>query len=199
MSSRPQLLALAGSLREDSLNRKLMQVLADAAETAGAEVTRIDLRDYALPLYDGDIEAEGMPANVRKLQALLAEHDGLLIASPEYNGGVPALVKNTLDWISRPQTDGSSGLALYRGKVAGICSASPGGLGGLRALIALRDLLAKLGLWVAPSQLAVPAATDAFAESGALVDDGQRRSMARLAGEVVTAAAALATSRRESS
>lgn len=192
MPSRPNLLAFAGSLREDSLNRKLLEVLAAAAEAAGAKVTRIDLRDYALPIYDGDIEAAGMPASVRDLQALLAKHDGLLIASPEYNGGVPALLKNTLDWISRPQADGSPGLALYRGKVVGICSASPGGLGGMRGLIALRDLLAKLGLWVAPSQLALSAASEAFAEDGGLIEEGPRRSMVRLAEEVVRATAALA-------
>ena len=179
------------------MNRKLLHVMADAAEKAGAEVTRIDLRDHALPIYDGDIEAEAMPEAVRDLQAMLAEHDGLLVACPEYNGGVPALVKNTLDWMSRPQADGSSGVALYRGKVAGICAASPGVLGGLRALIALRDLLAKLGLWVAPSQLAMSAAADAFAENGELVDAGQRRSIARLAQEVVAAAGALAALRRE--
>lgn len=192
MPSTTRLLAFAGSLRQDSFNTKLMHVLAEAAENAGAAVTRLDLRQYPLPIYDGDIEAKGMPENVRRLQALLAEHDGLLVACPEYNGGVPALVKNTLDWISRPQEDGTSGVALYRGKVAGICSASPGGLGGLRALIALRDLLAKLGLWVAPSQLAVASAQGAFTDEGALVDAGQRKSIERLAQEVVGASGALA-------
>lgn len=195
MASTPRLLAFAGSLREDSFNRRLMQVLAEAAEQAGASVTRLDLRAYPLPIYDGDIEARGMPEAVRQLQALLAEHDGLLLASPEYNGGVPALVKNTLDWISRPQADGSSGVGLYRGKVAGICAASPGSLGGMRGLIALRDLLAKLGLWVAPSQLAVAAASEAFADDGSLHDERQRRSIERLATEVVQAAAALAALR----
>lgn len=196
MPSTTRLLAFAGSLRQDSFNAKLMHVLADAAENAGAEVTRLDLRQYPLPIYDGDIEAEGMPENVRRLQAMLAGHDGLLMACPEYNGGVPALVKNTLDWVSRPQEDGSSGVALYRGKVAGICSASPGGLGGLRALIALRDLLAKLGLWVAPSQLAVASAHEAFTDDGALADAGQRKSIERLAQEVVGASGALAAWRR---
>ncbi len=187
----PRLLAFAGSLREDSFNRKLVRAFADAAREAGADVTLLDLREYPLPVYDGDIEARGMPDAVRSLQALLAEHDGLLISSPEYNGGVPALVKNTLDWVSRPQENGDSGVALYRGKVAGICAASPGGLGGMRGLIALRDLLAKLGLWVAPSQLAVAGAADAFDEQGRLKDEGQRKSLARLAGEAVTAARAL--------
>lgn len=191
MSSPPRLLAFAGSLREDSFNKKLARVLADAARDNGAEVTLLDLREHPLPIYDGDIEAQGMPDQVRALQALLADHDGLLISCPEYNGGVPALVKNTLDWISRPQEDGSSGVGLYRGKVAGICSASPGGLGGLRALIALRDLLAKLGLWVAPSQLAVASANAAFDATGALADERQAKSIDRLAAEVVAAARAL--------
>ena len=97
----PRLLAFAGSLRQGSYNRRLIHVLADGARAAGAEVTLIELRDYALPLYDGDIESEGMPQAVRALQALMARHDGLLISTPEYNGSMPALVKNTLDWISR--------------------------------------------------------------------------------------------------
>ena len=97
----PRLLAFAGSLREASYNRRLIPVLAEGAGTAGAQVSLIELRDFPLPVYDGDIEAAGMPDNVRLLQQLLREHDGLLISTPEYNGSMPALVKNTLDWISR--------------------------------------------------------------------------------------------------
>jgi len=187
MTTSPRLLAFAGSLRKDSFNRKLIQTLAEGAREAGAKVTLLELRDHALPLYDGDIEAAGMPNAVRTLQSMMAEHDGLLIATPEYNGAYPALIKNTLDWISRPLDDGKPGTTLFDGKVAGLCSASPGGLGGLRALIALRDALAKLGMWVAPSQVAVGRAGDVFDEQGKLTDERQRNAVHRVGAEVTTA------------
>ena len=143
-------MAFAGSLRSGSYNRRLIPVLAQGARAAGAQVSLIELRDYSLPVYDGDIEAEAMPENARRLQELMAQHDGLLISTPEYNGSMPALVKNTLDWISRPLPDGRSGTTLFADKVAGIVSASPGPLGGLRSLLVLRDALAKLGLLPRP-------------------------------------------------
>jgi NAD(P)H-dependent FMN reductase len=193
MSTAPRLLAFAGSLRQESFNRRLIRVLAAGAREAGAEVTLIELRDYPLPIYDGDIESTGMPDNVRRLQALLAGHHGLLIATPEYNGAYPALVKNTLDWISRPTADDRAGTTLFEGKPAGIVAASPGALGGLRALIALRDSLAKLGLWVAPAQVAVGRAGEAFDESGDLADARQRQAVHAVGTQVATAARLLAT------
>lgn len=191
MSQPPRLLAFAGSLRTGSYNRRLIRVLAAGGREAGAEVDLIELRDYPLPIYDGDIEAVGMPDQARALQALMAEHDGLLIATPEYNGSMPALVKNTLDWVSRPLADGRMGTALFRGKVAGICSASPGALGGMRSLIVLRDALAKLGLWVAPSQVAVSRADAAFDTQGELIDARQRAAVYGVAAEVTRAVRAL--------
>ena len=188
MTPSPRLLAFAGSLRRDSFNRKLIGTLAEGAREAGAEVTLLDLREHALPIYDGDIEASGMPDAVRGLQSMLADTDGLLIATPEYNGAYPALIKNTLDWISRPLADATPGTALFEGKIAGICSASPGGLGGLRALITLRDALAKLGMWVAPSQVAVSRAGDAFDEEGRLANERQRSAVQRVGAEVAQAA-----------
>ncbi|GAB3336902.1 NADPH-dependent FMN reductase [Marilutibacter aestuarii] len=173
----PRLLAFAGSLREASFNRRLIPVLAEGAEAAGATVTLVELRDFPLPVYDGDIEAAGMPGNVRRLQALLGEHDGLLVSTPEYNGSMPALVKNTLDWISRPLEDGRSGTTLFAGKVAGIVSASPGPLGGLRSLLVLRDALAKLGLLVVPQQVAVGLAADRLPARGVLEDARMRESV----------------------
>ncbi|MBB1059797.1 NADPH-dependent FMN reductase [Marilutibacter spongiae] len=173
----PRLLAFAGSLREASYNRRLIPVLAAGAEAAGATVTLVELRDFPLPVYDGDIEAAGMPGNVRRLQALLGEHDGLLVSTPEYNGSMPALVKNTLDWISRPMEDGRPGTALFAGKVAGIVSASPGPLGGLRSLLVLRDALAKLGLLVVPQQVAVGQAAERLPARGVLEDARLRESV----------------------
>jgi chromate reductase len=181
----PRLLAFAGSLRQGSYNRRLIHVLADGARAAGAEVTLIELRDYALPLYDGDIESEGMPQAVRALQALMAGHDGLLISTPEYNGSMPALVKNTLDWISRPTEEGRSGVGLFQDKVAGIVSASPGPLGGLRSLLVLRDALSKLGLLVVPQQVAVGQAADKLPDYGILNDDRLRAGVHNVAAAVV--------------
>ncbi|MBN7136683.1 hypothetical protein A7A76_18190 [Lysobacter enzymogenes] len=181
----PRLLAFAGSLRSGSYNRRLIPVLAEGARAAGAQVSLIELRDYSLPVYDGDIEAEGMPENARRLQELMAQHDGLLISTPEYNGSMPALVKNTLDWISRPLPDGRSGTALFADKVAGIVSASPGPLGGLRSLLVLRDALAKLGLIVVPQQVAVGQAGDKLHEYGELGDERQREAVHRVGAAVV--------------
>ena len=124
----PRILAFAGSARADSWNRKLIRTAADAARAAGADVTLIELTDYALPLMDEDLEArEGLPANAQRLKALFKSHDALLIASPEYNSSIPPLLKNTLDWVSR-EWQGESGLVPYQGKVAAIMGASPGSL-----------------------------------------------------------------------
>ena len=103
MPAAPRILAFAGSLRAESFNKKLARVAAEALRKAGGEVTLIDLRDYPLPLYDGDLEAaSGLPENGRKLKSLFLEHQGLLISSPEYNSSIPAVLKNTIDWVSRP-------------------------------------------------------------------------------------------------
>ncbi|MDR0182765.1 NADPH-dependent FMN reductase [Lysobacter arvi] len=183
--SPPRLLAFAGSLRQGSYNRRLVHVLAEGAREAGAQVTLIELRDYPLPIYDGDIEAEGMPEHARRLQALMAGHDGLLVSTPEYNGSMPALVKNTLDWISRPIESGRSGVTLFQDKVAGIVSASPGPLGGLRSLLVLRDALAKLGLLVVPQQVAVGQAADKLTDYGVLNDDRLRAGVHGVGAAVV--------------
>ncbi len=120
----PRILAFAGSARRESLNKKLARVAAQYAREAGAEVTFIDLDDYPMPVYHGDLEAaEGMPENGKKLRALFLAHDALLIVTPENNRSIPSLLKNTIDWLSRSIGDGRgamSGLAPYRGKVAAL-------------------------------------------------------------------------------
>ncbi|NML14916.1 NADPH-dependent FMN reductase [Azohydromonas caseinilytica] len=179
MDQRPKILAFAGSARQQSLNRKLVQVAAQGARQAGAEVTLIDLKDYPLPIYDGDIEAAGFPDNVRRLRELLLGHQGFLIASPEYNGSVSPLLKNVIDWCSRP-VDGQDGLAPYRNKVVVLMSASPGGFGGLRALPHLRTVLSGIGAIVLPDQVAVPKAHEAFAPEGGMVNDKQRATIEAL-------------------
>jgi NAD(P)H-dependent FMN reductase len=142
--ARPKILAFAGSTRTDSFNKKLIKVAAAGAREAGADVTVIDLRDYPMPLYDEDLEKQGgLPSNTCKLKELMLTHQGFLISSPEYNSSISGVLKNTIDWTSR-QDDDEYPLSCFKNKVAGIMSASPGGLGGLRGLVHVRAILSTL-------------------------------------------------------
>ncbi len=191
MSTNPRILALAGSTRQGSFNKSLVRAAAEGARKAGAEVTFVDLKDYPLPLYDGDLEAsEGEPGNVRTLKEIFKAHQGLLIASPEYNSSISGVLKNTLDWLSRP-TAGEPMLAVLTGKVAGLLAASPGPLGGLRGLVTLRSILGNIGMLVLPEQLAVGKAHEAFAEDGVVKDPKQRQSIEELGARVALVTAAL--------
>ncbi len=187
-----RILVFAGSARRDSLNKKLARAAAQYAREAGAEATFVDLDDYPIPLYHGDLEAaSGMPENARKLRGIFLAHDALLVASPENNSSVTSLLKNTIDWLSRDVEDGkgdSSGLAPWRGKVAGLMAASPGGFGGIRALPHLRQILAALGVTVLGTQVAVPRAHEAFAADGSVVDERVAKSVRSLAEAVAQAA-----------
>ncbi len=181
----PRILVFAGSARSASLNKKLARVAAEAVRTAGAEVTLIDLDDTPLPLYHGDLEdREGVPQNARKLKALFIEHQGLLIVSPENNASVTALLKNTLDWISRPD-GGQNGLVPYQGKVAALMAASPGAFGGMRGLVALRAILQTLNVLVLAEQFLLPRADAAFDAGGALKDAKQQAAVAAIARRLV--------------
>jgi chromate reductase, NAD(P)H dehydrogenase (quinone) len=192
MPDRPAVLVFAGSAREESFNRKLARLGAAAVEKAGGAPTRIELRDFPLPLFDQDLEArEGVPANARRLKELFLQHRGLLIACPEYNSSVTPLLKNAIDWISRREGN-EAPLACYEGKVAALCSASPGALGGLRGLVAVRSILGNIRVLVLPDQLAVPKAAEAFDAEGALKDKAQQASLERLAASLVHVAGALA-------
>lgn len=190
-----RILVFAGSARRDSLNKKLAREAARLVREAGAEATFVDLDDYPIPLYHGDLEAaSGMPENALKLRRMFFEHDGLLIASPENNASVSALLKNTIDWLSRDVGDGkgdSSGLAPWRGKVAGLLAASPGAFGGVRGLPHLRQVLSTLGVTVLGAQVAVPRANDAFTPDGAIADERVARSVRSLAAAVANAAGKL--------
>lgn len=166
----PRILAFAGSLRKDSCNKKLVQIAAQSARGAGAEVTYIDLKDYPLPIFDEDLEkAGGLPENGQKLKKLFIEHDGLMIAAPEYNSSITAVLKNTIDWVSRP-APAEAALAGFTGKIAILMSASPGGLGGLRGLVHVRAILGNIGVIVLPDQLAISRAFEAFNPDGTLKD-----------------------------
>lgn len=193
----PRILAFAGSARRDSLNKKLIRAAAEYARAAGAEVTLIDLDEYPMPLYHGDLEAErGMPENAMKLRSLFLAHDALLIASPENNSSVTALLKNTLDWLSRDIGDGkgdNNGLAPYRGKIAAIMGATPGAFGTARgSLPHLRQILSVLGVTVLGTQAAVPRADKVFDEAGAIRDERVVRAVQSLAAALVEMARKLA-------
>jgi NAD(P)H-dependent FMN reductase len=184
MSTAPRILAFAGSTRTDSFNKRLVTVAAAGARAAGAEVTLIDLRDYPLPVYDGDLEArDGLPANARKLKDLFLAHQGLLISAPEYNSSITAVLKNTIDWVSRP-VPGEAALNCFDGKVAALMSASPGALGGLRGLVHVRAILQNIRVLTIPEQVAVPNASEAFAPSGSLKDAKQQAAVEALGAKV---------------
>jgi NAD(P)H-dependent FMN reductase len=167
-----RLLAFSGSSRTGSLNRRLLGVAVAAARAAHAEVTELSIAPNLLPLYDGDLEqATGLPAAVRELKAQFAAHDGFLIASPEYNGFFTPLLKNTLDWISRPLPGAP---APFAGKTAALFAASAGALGGIRGLPHLRLLLSNLGVIVAPGQMALGRADQAVGADARLTDAAQQ-------------------------
>ncbi len=175
-----KILAFAGSARQDSINKKLVKIAASGATAAGADVTVLDFRDLPLPLYDGDVEAaEGLPENVLKLKAMMQAHQGFLIACPEYNGSITPLLKNAIDWASRP-APGEASLACFKDKVAVLMSASPGGLGGLRGLVHVRAILGNIGVLVLPDQKAVPGAYQAFDDNDNLQDEALRIAVREL-------------------
>jgi len=192
----PKILVMTGSARLDSIHRKLAREAVEALREAGVEATLADLRDFPMPIYDGDLETgEGLPERARALKELARTHDGFLIASPEYNGSFPALLKNALDWISRPEP-GDGPLAVFRGKAAAIVSASPGPGGGRRGLRHLRELLEMMGMRVTPEELSIAKATGALDEQGRLARTEDiaglkavAQALARAAQQSVVAAA----------
>lgn len=191
MSVTPRLLALAGSTRQDSYNKKLVGLAATLASEAGAKVTLIDLKDFPLPLFDHDLEtAQGMPGPASALKQLFIENDGLLLASPEYNSSITGVLKNAIDWVSR-SAPGEHELRAFRGKVAALLSASPGNLGGIRGLVQLRSILCNIGVFVLPAQVAVPHAHQAFSEDGQLTNASLRAKVEHLARELATVTAKL--------
>ena len=174
--TKPKILAFAGSTRRGSFSKQILDVAVQSAEAQGASVTAIDLSDFELPIYNEDLEAaNGLPQNAAALQTLLNEHDGLLIVTPEYNGFFPALLKNTLDWISRA-TETQGPLASFQGKPTGLFSVSPGGLGGIRALGQLRTQMSDLGA-VVSTIFSVGGAHEAVGENGQLKDENRQAQL----------------------
>ena len=167
-----RIIAFAGSSRRESLNRKLAHAAVEIGAEADVTLNLIELGDFPMPLYNGDMEdSEGLPESAKRLKDLVTAADGLLIVTPEYNSSITPLLKNTIDWLSRTETDDEPTLSAYRGKVAGLLSASPGGLGGLRALFHLREILQNIGVTVVPKQFALSSADKHFDDDGRLADD----------------------------
>lgn len=181
--TQPKILAFSGSLRAGSFNSQLIRIAVEGARQAGADVTLIELRDYPLPVFDEDLEAQATPENALKLKELMLAHDGLLISSPEYNSSITAALKNAIDWISRP-IPGKPRLACYIDKVAGLIAASPGALGGLRGLVHLRAILGNIGVLVLPDQVAIPNAQEAISAAGQLKDPAKQASIAEIGAKL---------------
>ena len=184
----PRVLAFSGSLRSESFNHKLVAIAARGARGAGAQVTLIRLRDYPMPLYDQDLEdANGMPEHAARLKRLFAEHDALLIASPEYNSGMTAALKNAIDWVSRATSKDEQPLSVLAGKTAAILAASPGGYGGSRSLAQLRTLLENIRISVLPGEIAVPKVHEVMDEHGELTDPALQAEVIGLGAKLARA------------
>ena len=183
---------VVGSTREGSFNRALGELAAASLEAQGASVTRVDLAGFDLPLYSAALEASDFPPDALKLKTLFAAQDGLLFVSPEYNGSLSPLLKNAIDWASRPTgEEGLVALTAYRGKAAAIMSASISPFGGLRGLMHLRQILSTIQMLVIPEQVLVPNAHAAFAEDGSLKEPLPASLVEMTAARLVAVAKAL--------
>lgn len=186
MTKNCKILAFSGSTRSGSVNTRLLGAAVRELALIDCEVTRISLEDYPMPIYDGDLESrDGIPENVLKIAKLMDSHDGFFITSPEYNGSLPPLMKNTIDWVSRVSSADGKSISPYRGKVAAIAAASPGGMGGMSSLYHVRDILVRLGVLVLSEQVALGNASSAF-------DDLDNITNERAAGLLKGACKALA-------
>lgn len=193
----PKILVFAGSIRTGAWSGKTADVAQKELALQGAEVTRISLADYPLPLMDQDLEREqGIPENAYKLGRLFEAHDAILIATPEYNGSMPPLLKNAIDWISRLKRDGEKPLRPLPGKLVAICSSSPGHFAGIRSAAHLRAVLAHIQMDVIAPQCSVPNAEDAFAEDGSFKEERMQRSMQNVCRTLIEHAALLRDRRR---
>ena len=183
--STPKILAFAGSTRKDSFNKRLAKVALHAAEQAGAETTFIDLLDYNMPLYSKDLfDEQGMPGGVIEFKEMLKSHNGFLIASPEYNGSLTGTLKNAIDWATI-KAEGEERMACWDGKIAGLVSASPGSLGGIRGLHHLRTILAGIGTFVLPNHLAVSNSETNLQNDIQITDEKLQHQVDTLATEIV--------------
>lgn len=180
-----KILFLAGSARKASLNKKLAHSAMNVAKNKGADVTFLDLADYDMPLYCMDFENEhGVPDNVITVKKIFQNNDAIFIASPEFNSSFSPLLKNTLDWISRPHEQDEGLLSAYRGKVFAIGATSPGMLGGIRGLVPLRMMLGNIGCHVIPTQIAV-GGQNTIDDDNNLTNDAHIKLMDDLVSELI--------------
>jgi chromate reductase len=181
-----KILVIPGSLRSGSHNVKLAAVAAYEFARAGAEVTRISLGDFPLPIYDGDLQARsGVPKNAVNLKRMIASHHGVLLVTPEYNSSVPPLVKNAIDWITRVQDENESRGQVFREKAFAIAAASESRLGGSRALAALRLILSACQATVIPNQFALSFADQAYDDMDRLKNPSDIEAMRVLVRQLI--------------
>ena len=189
-----RILVFAGSIRTRAYSGKTADVAMKELAEQGAEVTRISLGDYPLPIMDQDLEKEkGVPENAYKLGRLIAAHDGMLICSPEYNASVPPLLKNAIDWVSRIRKDGGRPFKPFEGKVAGLCSSSDGAFAGARGLYHLRAVLMHCQVEIITPQCSIARASGAFDEDGELKEEHSKKSMATVCRTLIERANMLST------
>ena len=187
-----KILFFAGSARKDSFSKKLAKAAHDLALAKDVDATFIDLKNYPLPVYDGDLEDElGLPDHAITLKKLFVEQDGFFITSPEYNSSYSPLFKNVIDWVSRSNPSDLNMPDPYKGKTAAIAGSSPGGLGGMRVLVPLRMLLGNIGIHVMPTQMALNFAGQAFDVSGKLTDENQIGMLNNTLDELISVTRAL--------
>lgn len=189
-----RILVFAGSIRTGAYSGKTADVAMKELAGQGAEVTRISLGDYPLPIMDQDLEKEkGVPENAYKLGHLIATHDGMLICSPEYNASVPPLLKNAIDWVSRIRKDGGRPFKPFEGKVAGLCSSSDGAFAGARGLYHLRAVLMHCQVEIITPQCSIARASGAFDEDGEFKEEHSKKSMATVCRTLIERANMLST------
>jgi chromate reductase, NAD(P)H dehydrogenase (quinone) len=181
-----KILVIPGSLRTGSLNARLAAVAAHELAQAGAEVRRVSLADFPLPIYDGDLQTRsGVPKNAVNLKRMIGSHHGVLIVTPEYNASIPPLVKNTIDWLTRVQDSQEVRGQVFRGRAFAIASASQSRLGGSRSLAALRQILTACQALVIPNQLALSFAGEAYDDMDKLKHPADIDALAALVRQLV--------------
>ncbi len=185
----PKILVIPGSLRTGSHNARLAAVAAYEFAQSGVNVTRISLGDFALPIYDADLQARsGVPRNAVNLERMIGAHHGVLIVTPEYNASVPALVKNAIDWVSRVQETDEHRGAAFHGRAFALASAATGRFGGTRALSALRLILTACGANVIPAQLSLSFADQAYDERERLKQEADLDALQAMVRQLVDVA-----------
>lgn len=190
MTTTPKLLAFSGSLRLSSWNQKLVTAAAQMARDAGAEVTVVSLSDFELPMFNEDVEALGTPDGATQLKSMMKAHHGFIIGCPEYNSSITAALKNAIDWATRP-ADGEASLECFSGKVVGLCSASPGALGGVRGLDHVREILGNIMCHIVPPGVAVGGIHEQFNDDGSLKESRSATMLMLMTQQLVHCARAM--------